>query len=85
MFVCFNSRASHLRVFGIDLLRNTIACLFLEWQLLFDVIFIVIYYSYIIHYKNRSIVTKDVKGTENLQSVFFLSITYKNFQHIRSK
>ena len=24
-----------------------------------------------IHYKNRSIVTKDVKGTENLQSVFF--------------
>ena len=68
-------------MFGIDLLRNTIACLFLEWQLLFDVIFIVIYYSYIIHYKNRSIVTKDVKGTENLQSVFFLSITYKNFQH----
>ena len=58
-------------MFGIDLLRNTIACLFLEWQLLFDVIFIVIYYSYIIHYKNRSIVTKDVKGTENLQSVFF--------------
>ena len=72
-------------MFGIDPLRNTIACLFLEWQLLFDVIFIVIYYSYIIHYKNRSIVTKDVKGTENLQSVFFLSITYKNFQPIRSK
>ena len=72
-------------MFGIDLLRNTIACLFLEWQLLFDVIFIVIYYSYIIHYKNRSIVTKDVKGTENLQSVFFLAITYKNFQPIRSK
>ena len=38
-----------------------------------------------IHHKNRSIVTKDVKGTENLQSVFFLSITYKNLQRIRSK
>ena len=49
LFVCFNSRPSHLRwheyhrMFGIDLLRNTIACPFLEWQLLFDVIFIVIY------------------------------------------
>ena len=30
-------------MFGIDLLRDTITCPFLEWQLLFDVIFIVIY------------------------------------------
>ena len=66
-------------MFGIDLLRNTIACLFLEWQLLFDVIFIVIYYSYIIHYKNRSIVTKDVEGTENLQSVFFCQSLTRTF------
>ena len=49
LFVLILALNSHLRwheyhgMFGIDLLRSTIACPFLEWQLLFDVIFIVIY------------------------------------------